>query len=165
MNIGKTMQDALNKQINAELFSEYLYLSMAAYFESQNLGGFARWMVVQAEEEHSHAMKIYGFINERGGRVTLDAIEKPKTEWSSPLEAFQDAYEHEKKVTEMIHNLVELANKEKDHASFSMLQWFVNEQVEEEDSASTVVAQLEMIKDSTNGLLMLDHALGQRKGD
>ena len=165
MTIGKKMQDALNKQINAELYSSYLYLSMASYFETQNLRGMAAWMEAQAGEEQGHAMRIYKFVNDRSGRVTLESIDKPKSDWSSPLEAFEEAYGHEQKVTQMIHDLVDLANQEKDHASFTMLQWFVQEQVEEEDSTSTIVDQLEKIQDSPNGLFMLDHALGQRKGD
>ncbi len=165
MTIGKKMQDALNKQINAELYSSYLYLSMAAYFETQNLRGMAAWMEAQAGEEQGHAMRIYKFINDRSGRVTLEAIDKPKIDWSSPKEAFDDAYAHEQKVSKMIHDLVDLANQENDHASFTMLQWFVQEQVEEEDSTATIADQLSKIKDSPNGLFMLDHALGARKGD
>ena len=165
MTIGKKMQDALNKQINAELYSEYLYLAMAAYFESLNWRGMAGWMVAQAGEERGHAMRIYKFVNDRAGRVTLEAIEKPKTEWGSPQEAFEDAYAHEQKISEMIHGLVDMANQEKDHASFTMLQWFVQEQVEEEVSTGSIADQIKKIKDSPNGLFMLDHALGQRKGD
>jgi len=163
MKIQKKMEAALNGQINAELYSEYLYLSMAAYFESLNLGGFARWMEVQAGEEHSHAMKIYKFINERGGRVSLEAINKPKSEWGSPQEAFEEAYAHEQKVTKMIHDLVDLSGQEKDHASFTMLQWFVDEQVEEEDSAGTIAERLKAVKGAPQALFMMDQALGQRK--
>lgn len=163
MNIGKKLQAALNKQINAELYSAYIYLSMAAYFDSENLDGLAHWMKVQSNEEVGHAMKMYKFINGRGGRVTLEAIEKPKVEWKSPLAVFEDAYAHEQEVTSMIEALVELARKEKDFMTESMLKWFVDEQVEEEDSARAIVEQLKMIKDSKNALLMLDHHLGKRK--
>jgi len=132
--ISKKIEKALNKQINAELYSAYLYLSMVAYFESVNLPGFANWMKVQTQEELMHAMKIYDFVNERGGRVVLKAIEAPPTEWDSPLDAFEATYKHEQKVTGLINNLVNLAIEEKDHATSSFLQWFVNEQVEEESS-------------------------------
>lgn len=163
MTIGKKMQDALNKQINAEIYSSYLYLSMASYFESLNWHGMAGWMEAQAGEEQAHAMRIYKFVNDRSGRVILEAMDKPKTEWSAPQEAFEEAYAHEQKVSKMIHDLVDLANQEKDHASFTMLQWFVQEQVEEENSTGTIADQIKKIKDSPNGLFMLDHALGQRK--
>ena len=163
--IGKKMEDALNKQINAELYSSYLYLSMAAYFESVNLKGMAGWMYTQAQEETGHGMKLFGQIVARGGRVVLDGIDTPKKDWGSPLEAFQDAYAHEQKVTTMIHGLVDLAASEKDHAANAVLQWFVTEQVEEEDNTSSVVDILKKIKDSPNGLYMLDHQLGSRKGE
>ncbi len=162
MAMKKKVLDALNKQVNAELYSAYLYLSMAAYFESNNLKGFAHWMAVQAKEELSHAMKFYNHIVERGSRAVFSAIEKPREEWKSPLEAFSDAYAHEQEVTSLIHGLVDLARAEKDHATDSMLKWFVDEQVEEEASASEIVEQLKMVKESSNGLLMLDHRLGKR---
>ena len=161
--LGKKMQDALNGQINAELYSSYLYLSMAAYFESVNLRGFAGWMRVQAQEETAHGMKFFDFVVERGGRVTLKAIDAPPDKWNSPVAAFQAAYEHEQKVTAMIAKLVDLAESEKDHATRSFLQWFVDEQVEEEANADEVVQKLKMIKDAPQGLLMLDGVLGQRK--
>ena len=160
--IGGKLEDALNKQINAELYSSYLYLSMAAYFESINMKGMAGWMYAQSHEETAHGKKFFGHINERGGRVILDGIDTPKKEWGSPLEVFKDAYAHEQKVTKMIYDLVDLAASEKDHAASAMLQWFVTEQVEEEDNASTVVDILEKIQDSPNGLFMLDHQLGAR---
>ena len=130
--IKDVILEALNKQINAELYSAYLYISMSAYFESINLKGFANWMKVQAKEEVSHAMRIYNYVVERGGRVKLMAIEQPPIEWESPLHAFESAYNHEVKVTAMINELVDLALKEKDHATYNMLQWVINEQVEEE---------------------------------
>jgi ferritin len=156
------MEKALNEQVNAELFSAYLYLSMEAYFKSLNLNGFANWMRVQTQEEIMHAMKIYDFIDERGGRITLKAIGGPDTEWDSPLAAFEAVYKHEQKVTGLINNLVNLAIEEKDHATNTFLQWFVNEQVEEESSADQMVQQLKMIDKSPGGMFMLDRELGQR---
>ena len=160
--LKKKVQDALNKQVNAELYSAYIYLSMAAYFESFSLAGFANWMRCQTQEEILHAMKIYDFINERGGKVALKPIEGPKTAWKSPLEAFQDAYKHEQKVTGMINKLVDLSIKESDHAANAFLQWFVTEQVEEEASADEVVQKLKMIGKDGSGLYMMDQEMGQR---
>jgi ferritin len=157
------MEDAINKQINAELYSSYLYLSMAAWFESVNLPGFAKWMEVQAKEEHSHAMKFYKHVNERLGRVKLAAIDAPPTQWNSPLAAFQAVAAHEAKVTSLINALVDRAAKEKDYASNAMLQWFVTEQVEEEANADEIVAKLKMAGDSKGSLLVLDHHLGKRE--
>ena len=128
--IEKAMQEAMNEQINKELFSSYLYLSMAAYFEDKNLPGFAHWMRLQADEEREHAMKFYDFILERGGRVILKAIDAPKTEWSSSLEVAEEVAAHEAKVTASINALYELALKEKDYPAQVMLQWFISEQVE-----------------------------------
>jgi ferritin len=160
--ISKKIQDALNGQINAELYSAYLYMAMEAYFHSSNFPGFAGWMRVQTQEEKTHAMKIYDFINERGGRVTLDAIARPTGDWKSPLAAFEAAYKHEQKVTGLINDLVELAIKEKDHAAHIFLQWFVTEQVEEEKNASEIVAKLQVLKDSAGSMYMLDKELGKR---
>ncbi len=162
MVIQKKMEEALNKQINRELYSAYLYLSMAAYFEAQNLKGMAQWMKVQTGEEQGHAMKIYGFILNRGGKVTLEAIDKPKTDWDSPAEAFAEAYEHEQKVTAMIGDLVDIAQAENDKAALVMLQWFVTEQVEEEASTCEIADKLKLIKGAPQGLFMMDHALGAR---
>jgi ferritin len=156
------MEKALNGQLNAELASEYLYLSMAAYFESQNLEGFASWMQVQAREEFTHAMKIYGYIHSRGGRVRLGALEAPKAEWESPLDAFSAALTHEKMISGLINDLVELANSEKDNASHQFLMWFVAEQVEEEESAGRVVDRLKLMGDAPGGLFMMDQELGAR---
>jgi len=163
MEIKSKMEQALNKQLNRELYSGYLYLSMSAYFESINLPGFAHWMKKQASEEEAHAMKLYKFIVDRGGRVKLSYIETPKLEWKSPLQAFEDAYKHELKVTDMIHSLVGLARSEKDYATETFLQWFVNEQVEEEESANDIVQKLKMIGDSKNTLFMLDSVLSKRE--
>ncbi len=160
--IGKKMQEALNEQINAELYSAYLYLSMVAYFESINLPGFANWMRVQTQEEVMHAMKIYDYVNERGGRVILKSIGEPQAEWKSPLAAFEAAYGHEQKVTALINGLVNLSIEEKDHAANMFLQWFVNEQVEEESSADAIVQKLKLMADAPGGMYMLDNEMGQR---
>lgn len=161
--LNPKIQDAFNKQLNAELFASYLYLSMGAYFESQSLAGMAAWMRAQSQEETMHAMKLYDFIHQRDGRVTLTAIEAPKTEWNSPLEAFEDAYKHEQKVTGMIDELVNLSLAEGDHASNSFLQWFVTEQVEEEDQVRTIIDKLKLVGDQGVALFMLDGELGQRQ--
>jgi ferritin len=162
MIISKSIQAALNDQINAEMYSSYLYLAMAAYFDGMNLPGFAAWMKVQAKEEEGHAMKFYGFIVERGGRVTLKGIAEPPAAWKSPLDAFAAAYKHEQHITDRINKLVDLAEKQKDPATSVLLHWFINEQVEEENNALTIVEQLKMIKESTGALFMLDHRLGKR---
>jgi ferritin len=160
--IGTKMQKALNGQVNAELYSAYLYLSMAAYFESTNLPGMANWMRVQTQEEQFHAIKLFNYILDRGGKVTLDAIEAPPSDWDCPLGVFKSGLKHEQKVTGLINDLVYLAREEKDNASEIFLQWFVNEQVEEEDNAGTIVGQLELIKDSPEALFMMDKDLAQR---
>jgi len=160
--IKEKIQGAINKQLNAELYSSYLYLSMAAYFESINLKGFANWMRIQAQEELMHAMKFYDYINERGGRVTLTPIDGPPTQWDSPLAVFEHVYQHEQKVTSLINNLVNIAIAESDHASNNFLQWFVAEQVEEESSADEIVQKLKLVADDRSGLFMLDQELGQR---
>ena len=163
--IGKPMQDALNEQINKELFSSYLYLSMAAYFEEKNLSGFGTWMRVQADEEREHAMKFYDFILETGGKVMLKAIEAPKTEWNSNLEVAEEVAAHEAKVTASIYALYELALKEKDYPAQVMLQWFISEQVEEEKNAAEIVANLKLIEERGTAVLMLDHRLAKRKDE
>ncbi len=160
--ISKKVEEALNGQVNAEMYSAYLYLSMESYFKSLNLNGFANWMMVQTQEEMVHAMKIYDFINERGGRVTLKAIDGPPTKWESPMAVFEAVYEHEQKVTGLINKLVDLATEEKDHATNTFLQWFVNEQVEEESSADAIVQQMKMMGNAPGGMFMLDRELGQR---
>lgn len=160
--LSADMEQALNEQLNAELYSSYLYLSMAAYFTGLGLNGFSRWMEVQALEELTHAMKFHGFINERRGTVTLKPIDGPPTHWESPPNAFEEAYRHEQKVTGLIHDLVDLAIKERDHASNNFLQWFVSEQVEEEASTDEVVQKLKLVGEAQGGLFMLDQELGQR---
>lgn len=161
--IKSSLEKTINEQINAELYSAYLYLSMAAYFENMNLKGFAHWMNVQAQEEVGHAMRFYKYLFERGGRVILEAVEKPPAEWNSPLDVFENAYKHEQKVTSLINNLVTAAKSENDYATETMLQWFVEEQVEEEASALEIVQKLKLIKDSPQGLMMLDSQAAQRK--
>lgn len=161
--ISKKMQAALNEQINEELYSSYLYLAMAAWFESENLSGCAAWMRTQAQEEHGHAMKFFGFINECRGRVTLKAIKEPTKEWKSALAAFEAAFKHEQHITGCINDLVNLAIAEKDHATNGFLQWLVKEQVEEEASVDSIVQKLKMAENAPGALLMLDQALGQRK--
>jgi ferritin len=163
--IGQKMQDAMNEQINKELFSSYLYLSMSAYFGDKNLPGFANWMRVQAEEEREHAMKFFDFIQERGGSVCLKGIDAPKTDWSSSLEVAEEVAAHEAKVTASIYALYELALQEKDYPAQIMLQWFINEQVEEEKNAGEIVATLKLIEDRGTAVLMLDHQLAKRKAD
>jgi ferritin len=160
--LNPKIQDAFNQQLNAELYSSYLYLSMAAYFESENLAGMANWMRVQAQEELVHALKFFDFINERDGRVVLTQVDGPKTEWHAPLDAFDDAYQHEQKVTGLIHRLVDLSLGERDHAANTFLQWFVTEQVEEEASVKSIVDKLKLAGDNTVALFMLDGELGQR---
>jgi ferritin len=161
--LSKKIENAINKQINAELWSAYLYLSMSAHFESINLGGFANWMRVQAQEELGHAMKFYHHVVERRGRVTVTAIAAPTISWKSPLNAFEDAFKHEQKVTGMINDLANMATGEKDHATISMLKWFIDEQVEEELSTDAIVQKLKMIGTNTGGLYLLDRELAQRK--
>jgi ferritin len=160
--IDEKMQEALNKQLNAELYSAYLYLSMSTHFQSVNLGGFANWMRVQAREELLHAMKFYDYVNERGGRVTLLPVDEPPSQWHSPLAAFEHVYQHEQKVTSLINKLVDLAVKARDHATNNFLQWFVSEQVEEEASADEVVQRLKLVGDDRSGLFMIDRELAQR---
>jgi ferritin len=161
--IGKKMLEALNEQINAELYSAYLYQAMAAQFEADNLRGFAHWMDVQAKEEQNHARKIYEFLANRGGRVVLKAIAAPPGEWKSTLAVFEESYAHEQKVSGLINRLVELARAENDHAAEVFLAWFVTEQVEEEANASQIVEKLKMIKEQPQGLLMLDAQLAARE--
>ena len=160
--IHSKVESALNDQIKKEFYSSYLYLSMAAYFASQNLKGFAKWMQVQAGEETKHGMKIYGHLNERGGKIVLQQIDAPQSHWKSAKEVFAEAYQHEQKVTVSINKLVEVARAQKDNATEVFLQWFVNEQVEEEASASEIAQKLQMIGDNAPALVMLDAELGKR---
>lgn len=161
--IGKRIQEEINKQIQEELASAYIYLSMAAYFESEGWEGMASWMKKQAAEEHAHAMKFFNHLVERGGRVELSAIDKPPVEWESPLAAFKNAYEHEQHITSRINHMFEVAREEKDYPAEILLQWFINEQVEEEDQTLKIVEMLERIKGSMPGMYMLDSKLGKRE--
>jgi ferritin len=160
--ISNTMQKAINEQINKELYSSYLYLSMAAHFENKNLPGFARWMYAQADEEHEHGMKFFQHLVDRGGMVELTAIAGPETDWKTNLDVFKQVQEHEVVVTASIYTLYELALKEKDYPAQVMLQWFINEQVEEEKNAADIVQQLELIDAKGTAIMMLDHQLGKR---
>jgi ferritin len=160
--ISKAMQDAINDQINKELYSSYLYLSMAAYFENRNLPGFAHWMHIQEGEEREHAMKFYEFMTDRGAQVLLAAIAAPDSDWKTPLDLFKQVAHHEAAVTASINALYELALKEKDYPAQVMLQWFITEQVEEEKNAGEIVQQLELIEARGTAVLMLDHRLGKR---
>jgi len=163
MNFDNKMQTAINKQINAELFSAYLYLSMAAYFETQNLHGMASWMKKQSNEEMGHAMKFFAYVNDRGGQVVLDTIAKPESSWKNAHHVFETAYKHEQLVSSLIYGLTELAEQLKDHATTAMLKWFIDEQVEEENTARTTTEQLALIGDSKGALFQLDHILGKRE--
>jgi ferritin len=160
--IDKKMLKALNEQVNAELYSYYLYLSMSAWFETLNLRGFAHWMRVQSREEMNHAMKIFDFVVERGGKVDLATVDKPTGTWTTPLAAFQAAYKHELLITASIYRLVDLAGSIKDHATASFLKWFVDEQVEEEANSDAVVQKLRMAADSMGALLIIDRELASR---
>jgi ferritin len=160
--LKEKIQDALNGQLNAEMYSSYLYLSMSAYFQSADLAGFANWMRVQAQEELMHAMKFYDYINERGGRITLKEIEAPVTEWDSPAAAFEHVFKHEQKVTGLINGLVDIAKEEEDQDTNNFLQWFVSEQEEEEESADEVLQKVKRAVEDDNDLAALDRELGQR---
>jgi ferritin len=160
--IKDTIQKAINKQINEEFYSSYLYLSMSAYFESINLKGFAHWMREQSKEEEGHAMRLFNYLTKRNGHVLLSKIETPPSGWESPLDAFEKTYEHEQKITKMIEGIVNLTVSEKDRATEVFLQWFVTEQVEEEASADEIVQKLKLIKDAPGELFILNKELGLR---
>ncbi|MGA3246475.1 MAG: ferritin [Bacteroidota bacterium] len=160
--LSKKLQDAINQQINHELYSSYLYLAMSAHFESVNLPGFARWMKVQSEEETEHGMKFFHYVYERGSKVVLEAIAKPPADYKTPIDVMKKVLEHEKKVTGTIEALYELALKEKDYATQVMLHWFIKEQVEEEKNASDIIEMLKNIGDAPAGLAMLDSKVGAR---
>ncbi|MGM0598096.1 MAG: ferritin [Myxococcota bacterium] len=160
--LSKSLEQAINEQINKELFSEYIYFSMAAYLASIGLEGMEHFFIVQAQEEHFHAMKMYDFINERGGRVKLEQIDKPQFEFKSPIDIFEIALSHEKFISKSINELMDLAIKENDHATKSFLNWYVDEQVEEEDTMDTILNKLKLINGQGQGLLNLDKELGAR---
>ncbi|MCK5804273.1 MAG: ferritin [Lentisphaeria bacterium] len=159
--LSEKMLNALNEQINREFYSAYFYLQMAAYLDDQSLSGMANWMKIQTQEESAHAMILFNYVSERGGFVDLGAIEKPPMDYNSPLEVFEQVYEHEQKVTAMINALMVLANEENDFATRNRLEWFVAEQVEEESNASSLVGALRRIG-SGNGIFMLDKELASR---
>lgn len=160
--LNSSLEKALNEQINKELFSEYLYLSMTAHFYSIDLDGFANWFDIQAKEEHDHAMKIFNFVHEKGGKVTLDKIDKPQTEFNSVEEIMALTLEHEEKVTKSINELMDLAIKENDHSVKSFLQWFVDEQVEEEATASKLLNKVKRVGENSQGIFMIDNELAGR---
>jgi ferritin len=162
MKLGPKMQAAMNEQIRREFVAYYLYLAMSAWFARRNFGGFAAWMRAQAREEEAHAMKFFDYIDARGGEISLESIEKPKADWKSVLAVFGAAKGHEAKVSHGIHKLYELALAEKDYASQAMLQWFITEQVEEEQTSSQIVETIRIIGASASGLLMYDRELGSR---
>ena len=161
--ISEKLQDAINEQINKELFSEYLYLSMAAYFESINLSGFAHFMEIQVQEERYHAMKFFKYMNERGGRVVLKPIAGPEVDFENITEVFEKTLKHEQSITKSINELMDLAIKENDHATKSFLNWYIDEQVEEENSMSTILEKLKLINGIGNGILMMDKELSARQ--
>jgi len=160
--INDKLCTALNKQINAELFSSYLYLSMSAWFEDKSLSGFANWMRVQAEEENFHAMKMFDYVHERGGRVVLETIQQPESEWESPLAVIEAVLKHEELVTGLINDLVDVAMEVHDHAGTFFLQWYVEEQVEEESNVGTLLDRMKMIADDSAGMFALDMEMAKR---
>ncbi len=160
---SKTLNEEMNTQIKLELYSAYLYLSMSAHFEAVNLEGFAHWMRVQAGEEQEHAMKFYDFIQERNGKIALQAIDQPPVEFTTPIAIFEQVLKHEESVTARINHLYELALKDNDYASQVFLQWFISEQVEEEKNASDILAVLKIIGEKSNAIFQLDHRLEKRE--
>mgnify|MGYP001097423798 CR=1 FL=1 len=161
--LGEKMLNALNKQVNNEMYSAYLYMSMSAYSTYIGLKGFANWFMVQYQEEMVHAMKIYDYINSQDGQVKLMAIAQPPTEFASPLDMFGKTLEHEKFITKCINDLVDLAMEEKDHATNIFLQWFVTEQIEEEANDNEVISKFKLVGESGNALLMIDKELAARQ--
>ena len=160
--LSKKLEEALNNQINEELYSSYLYWSMASWFESQNLSGFANWMKIQSEEEYLHARKFYEYINNAGGRVVFEAIKTPQKEWNNIEEIFQDTFDHENHITNCVNELASLAIDEKDHATNSFLRWFVDEQVEEVAIADQILHEIKMIGENKQGIFMLDREMKSR---
>jgi ferritin len=154
--------EGLNSQLNEELYAAYVYLSMSAWFETQNLTGFAHWMRMQAQEEVTHAMKLYTYIIDKRGELAFKSIKEPKGQWGSPVDALEQAYKHECQVSESINHLVTLAMQEEDHATRVFLQWFVSEQVEEEAVADSLLQKLKLVAEYPAGLFMIDNELGNR---
>ncbi len=163
--MNEKVMSAMNTQINEEFYAAYLYLSMSAYYESLGLAGFANWMRQQSKEEVEHAMKFYDFIYERGGEVALLPIAQPKLKWENILEPFQDAYAHEQKVTKFINKIADLIYQEKDYASQTLIQWYIDEQIEEEKSTLEICDALKMIGDDKAAIYMLNKQLGKRIED
>lgn len=164
MPFSTTMEASLNDQISKEFYAFYLYLAMSAWCAERNFDGFARWMRLQADEERNHAMRIYDFVLDRGGKVTLGPVEQPPVTWKSPLEVFEAARKHEQVVSGSINALYSQALTERDYPSQVMLQWFISEQVEEEKTSAAIVERLRLVGDNSSGLLILDGQLGQRTG-
>jgi ferritin len=162
MTLSKTMQDAMNEHLNQEFYASYLYLSMSAYCESISLPGFAHWLRVQSQEEYSHAMKLFDFINNREGRVVLHPIAQPTIEFNSALDVMQQTLDHERHVTQPINRLYDTAGQEEDYATQVHLQWFISEQVEEEKTASNLVEHLKLIGNQGDALLLLDREMATR---
>lgn len=162
MKLSPKVQAAMNEQMRREFVAYYLYLAMSAWFARRNFGGFAAWMRAQAREEETHALKFFDYIDDRGGEISLEGLDKPKADWKTVLAVFQGAKEHEAKVSTGIHKLYELALAEKDYASQAMLQWFITEQVEEEKTSTEIVDTIRIIGDNSSGLLMYDRELGSR---
>lgn len=160
--ISKKLNDALNGQINAELYSSYLYLSMSAWFAGKSLSGFANWMRVQAQEELFHATKMFDYVNERGGTVVLAAIDKPENTWESPLVVMEQVARHEEHVTQLINDLINCALEERDHASNIFLQWYITEQVEEEANVGETLNKLKMVGKDSAGMFAMDLEMGKR---
>jgi ferritin len=160
--IKEKIEKALNQQLNQELYAFYVYLSMSAYFESMNLNGFANWMRIQAEEEKNHGLKFYDYILQANGKIDLKQIDAPKKNWKSVQEVFEDTYNHEKKVTESIYDIVDLSISERDHATHNFLQWFVSEQVEEEATALKILEKIKLIGDNQGALFIMDREMGSR---
>ena len=163
--LDQDMQDAINTQIRNEYYSSYLYLSMSAYCESRNFPGFASWLRRQSEEELVHAMKLFDYMLDRGGRVVLESIDRPPSEFGTLLEVFEELFEHEREVTGMINSLYDLALSQNDHATAVALHWFIEEQVEEEKSAEEVVEKMKLAADNGAALMILDAELGSRQGE
>jgi ferritin len=160
--LSEKMQDAINKQINAELFSAYLYLSMSAWLADNGMPGGANWMKVQAMEEFTHADKFFNYVLERGGKIELEAIEAPQTSWDSPKDVYNGVLEHERKVTALINNLMDTAAEQRDHAAKIFLQWFIEEQVEEEASAQEIIDKVKLTASNPGAMFMVDKELGSR---
>ena len=165
MVLSQSLQDALNEQLKQELYSSYLYLAMAAYCDAKNLPRFAHWMLLQADEERDHAMRFFSFIQDRGGRVALKALPGPPSDFSSPLDVFEQALAHEQEITSLIEQLYQRASTEADHATAVLLQAFISEQVEEERTAGQIVETLRMAGDNSTALLLIDRELAQRTAE